>query len=50
MQLAGGEPQLAALLRTSPLLLRKWLSGRLQPPVNKYIVALQLVTERARYG
>jgi hypothetical protein len=46
MQIVGGEPQLALLLRTSPSLLRKWLTGREQPPINKYILALQLVTSR----
>ena len=46
MQIAGGEPQLARLLRTSPSLLRRWLTGREQPPINKYIVALQFVTSR----
>jgi DNA-binding transcriptional regulator YiaG len=43
MQLAGGPQQLAAVLGTTPDLLRKWLSGSLQPPINKYITALQLV-------
>jgi hypothetical protein len=48
MELVGGEPQLAAILRTSPSMLRRWLSGYLQPPVNKYITALQLVTGAER--
>jgi len=47
LELAGGEEQLAAILRTSPNVLRKWLSGRQQPPVNKYVAALQLVTSAA---
>jgi len=48
MQVAGGEEQLARILHTSPDLLRRWLAGHAQPPLNKYITALQLVTRRTR--
>jgi DNA-binding transcriptional regulator YiaG len=44
LELAGGEHELAAILGTSSRVLRKWLSGRQQPPVSKYVAALQLVS------
>jgi len=42
-QLAGGEEELAAALRTSTEALSKWLSGELAPPMKTYMVALHLV-------
>jgi hypothetical protein len=44
-ELAGGEEKLAAVLRTSPEVLRLWLSGALAPPLKKYLAALELVTQ-----
>lgn len=42
-QLAGGEEELAAALRTSTEALSKWLSGELTPPMRTYMVALHLM-------
>jgi hypothetical protein len=48
VQLAGGEEQLAAKLRTSPEMLAKWLSGEVRPPIKAYLAALEMVTSAAR--
>ena len=44
IQIVGGEQELATLLRTSPDVLAKWLSGVVAPPIKAYLAALQLVT------
>jgi ribosome-binding protein aMBF1 (putative translation factor) len=38
----GSEAKLAEQLRTSPDVLRKWLSGELQPPSKAYLAALEI--------
>lgn len=47
IEIAGGERELAALLRTSPELLAKWLAGELAPPIKAYLAALELVMREA---
>ena len=47
VEVAGGEDELAAVLRTSPEVLRLWLSGEIAPPLKKYLAALELVTQAA---
>jgi len=47
VELAGGEDELAAVLRTSPEVLRLWLAGEIAPPLKKYLAALELVTQAA---
>lgn len=44
IQAAGGEAKLAEQLRTSTEVLRKWLSGELQPPSKVYLAALDILT------
>lgn len=46
-ELAGGEEELASTLRTSPEVLSLWLSGKLAPPLKKYLAALEFVTHHA---
>jgi DNA-binding transcriptional regulator YiaG len=41
---AGSEAKLAEVLHTSKEVLRKWLSGELQPPSKVYFAALDMVT------
>jgi hypothetical protein len=47
VEIAGGEEALASHLRTSPEVLRRWVSGELAPPLKKYLAALELVTQAA---
>jgi hypothetical protein len=35
------------MLRTSPEVLSLWLSGKLAPPLKKYLAALEFVTHHA---
>ena len=44
IEVAGSEAKLAAALRTSNEVLRKWLSGELKPPSKIYFAALEIVT------
>ena len=44
IQVAGSEAKLAEQLRTSTEVLRKWVSGELQPPSKVYLAALDLLT------
>lgn len=44
VEIAGSEEQLAELLRTTPEVLSLWLSGKIAPPLKKYLAALELVT------
>lgn len=52
IEVAGDEAKLAERLRTSPDVLRKWLSGELKPPTKVYFAALNIVqtsiTQRLR--
>ena len=52
IEMVGSEAKLAERLRTSPDVLRKWLSGELQPPSKVYFAALEIVqisiTQRMR--
>jgi DNA-binding transcriptional regulator YdaS (Cro superfamily) len=40
----GSETKLAEMLRTSPEILCKWISGELQPPSKVYFTALDIAT------
>jgi DNA-binding transcriptional regulator YiaG len=48
VELAGGEEQLASVLRTSREVLSMWLSGRITPPIKPYLAALELVTRNPK--
>jgi ribosome-binding protein aMBF1 (putative translation factor) len=48
MQAVGSEAKLAEALRTSPEVLRKWLSGELQPPSKVYLAALDIITRAVK--
>ena len=43
-RVAGGEQQLAAMLRTSTETLSSWLSGEAPPPMRTYMTAIHLVS------
>ena len=45
---AGSEAKLAERLRTSTEVLRKWLSGELQPPSKVYLAALEILTQAVK--
>ena len=45
LKVLGNEVQLAEALRTSPDILRKWISGELRPPSKVYFVALAIATQ-----
>jgi hypothetical protein len=45
-ELVGGEDELASILHTTPDVLALWLSGKLAPPLKKYLAALELITHR----
>lgn len=47
-QIAGGHEKLTELLRTSPEILAKWLSGELAPPIKPYLAAVEMVSRSAR--
>lgn len=47
-QVAGGDEQLAAALRTSTEALSKWLSGEALPPMRTYMAALNLMARGAK--
>ena len=47
VELAGGEDALASMLHTSPEVLSLWLSGKLAPPLKRYLAALEFVTGHA---
>jgi hypothetical protein len=40
---AGNEERLAEKLKTSPELLRRWMTGELQPPPRVMLAAVQIV-------
>ena len=42
-RVAGGDVQLAEMLRTSTEALSKWLSGEATPPMRTYMAAIHLV-------
>jgi DNA-binding transcriptional regulator YdaS (Cro superfamily) len=44
LKAVGSEAKLAEMLRTSPEILRKWVSGELQPPSKVYFAALDIAT------
>ena len=47
VELAGGEEELASMLHTSAEVLSLWLSGKLAPPLKKYLAALEIATRHA---
>ena len=42
-RVAGGEEQLAEVLRISTETLSRWLSGEVSPPMKSYMAAIHLV-------
>jgi hypothetical protein len=42
-RVAGGDEQLAAVLRTSTEALSSWLSGEASPPMKTFMAAVHLV-------
>jgi DNA-binding transcriptional regulator YdaS (Cro superfamily) len=44
LKAVGSETKLAEALRTSPELLRQWISGELKPPSKVYFAALDIAT------
>ena len=48
VQIAGGLEKLAELLRTSPEILAKWLSGEIAPSIKPYLAAVEMVSRSAR--
>jgi DNA-binding transcriptional regulator YdaS (Cro superfamily) len=44
LKAVGSEAKLAEELRTSPELLRKWMSGELKLPTKVYFAALEIAT------
>jgi hypothetical protein len=44
LKVLGSEAKLAEALRTSPELLRRWISGELKPPTKVYFNALDIAT------
>lgn len=47
LEAAGSEERLAQQqLRTSPEVVRKWLSGELQPPSKAYLAAVEIARPR----
>jgi transcriptional regulator with XRE-family HTH domain len=42
-RVAGGEEQLAEVLRISKETLSRWLSGEVSPPMKSYMAAIHLV-------
>ena len=43
MRVAGGDQQLAEVLRISTETLSRWLSGEVSPPMKTYMAAVHLV-------
>jgi hypothetical protein len=43
VEAAGGEEKLAEKLKTSPDVLRRWMSGELHPPSKVVLAALEIV-------
>ena len=44
-QVAGGEEMLASYLKVRPSRLRLWLQGRVTPPLDFFLRAVDLVTQ-----
>jgi hypothetical protein len=49
-RVAGGDEQLAEMLRTSTEALSKWLSGEATPPMRTYMAAIHLVGRSSLKG
>ena len=48
IEIIGSEAKLAEQLRTSPEVLRKWLSGELQPSTKAHLAAIAILTRAVR--
>ena len=48
VDIAGGDEELAKLLRTSPEVLSKWLSGEMAPPSRINLAAIDVVSRASK--